>query len=185
LKPKTLWEEVEERSERKGLLSACLELYRSWASGGLELEDPSPPATLAEYLLRPDYSLWLWTVAALVLATFALVAATEGAGGPLLPLRYVLGTVFVLFLPGYALVEALYPRGDELSPLERLALSIGLSLALVPLVGLLLNYTPFGIRLYPVLASLSLLTLCLTFIGAWRKLAYAKLAAGGRSVSQG
>ncbi|MCC6050331.1 MAG: DUF1616 domain-containing protein, partial [Thermofilum sp.] len=68
--------------------------------------------------------------------------------------------------------------------LERLALSIGLSLALVPLVGLLLNYTPFGIRLYPVLASLSLLTLCLTFIGAWRKLAYAKLAGGG-SVSEG
>jgi uncharacterized membrane protein len=185
LKPKTLWEEVEERSERKGLLSACLELYRSWASGELELEDPSPPATLAEYLLRPDYSLWLWAVAALVLATVALVAATEGAGGPLLPLRYVLGTVFVLFLPGYALVEALYPRGDELSPLERLALSIGLSLALVPLVGLLLNYTPFGIRLYPVLAALSLLTICLTFIGAWRKLAYAKLAAGGRSVSEG
>ncbi|MCC6050225.1 MAG: DUF1616 domain-containing protein, partial [Thermofilum sp.] len=74
--------------------------------------------------------------------------------------------------------------GDELSPLERLALSIGLSLALVPLVGLLLNYTPFGIRLYPVLAALSLLTLSLAFIGAWRKLAYAKLS-GVKGVSQG
>jgi len=184
VKPKTLWEEAEERAERKGLLNACLELYRSWASGELELEDPNPPTTLPEYLARLDYSLWLWTLTSLVLATVALVAATEGGGGPLLPLRYVLGTVLVLFLPGYALVEALYPRGDELSPLERLALSIGLSLALVPLVGLVLNYTPFGIRLYPVLASLSLLTLGLTFIGAWRKLAYAKLAAGGKSVSQ-
>ncbi len=181
-----LWELVEERAKRSGLLNACLELYRSWASGELELEDPSPPTTLAQYLARPDYSLWLWTTASLALATVAVVAATEGRGGPLMPLRYVLGTVFVLFLPGYSLVEALYPRGDELSPLERLALSIGLSLALVPLVGLLLNYTPFGIRLYPVLASLSALTLCLAFIGARRKLAYARLALrGGGSASKG
>lgn len=42
----------------------------------------------------------------------------------------------LLFMPGYALVESLYPRGgDELSPLERLALSIGLSLAVVPLIA--------------------------------------------------
>jgi uncharacterized membrane protein len=34
-----------------------------------------------------------------------------------------------------------------------------MSLALVPLVGLLLNYTPWGIRLTPITLSLTALTL--------------------------
>lgn len=183
---KELWELVEERSRGKGLLAACLELYREWTNGELEIEDPSPPASLWEYLARPDYSLWFWTTVALVLSTLAVVVATSSSHvAALIPLRYVLGTMFVLFLPGYTLVEALYPRGDELSPLERLALSIGLSLALVPLVGLLLNYTPFGIRLYPVLLSLALLALMLALTGALRKLAYSRLMRSGGSAREG
>jgi uncharacterized membrane protein len=39
---------------------------------------------------------------------------------------------------------------------ERVALSLGLSLAVVPLIGLVLNYTPWGIRLTPILVSLAL-----------------------------
>ncbi|MGC9119326.1 MAG: DUF1616 domain-containing protein, partial [Thermoproteus sp.] len=65
--------------------------------------------------------------------------------------------------------EALYPRGDELSPLERLALSIGLSLAVVPLIGLLLNYTPFGIRLGPIVASLAAFTTAAVIYATYRK----------------
>jgi uncharacterized membrane protein len=38
------------------------------------------------------------------------------------------------------LIEALYPRKEDLESLERLTLSIGLSLAVVPLIGLFLNY---------------------------------------------
>ena len=87
----------------------------------------------------------------------------------LYPLRYVrnvLGTVFVLWLPGYAFVKTLFPvhvpiktSNENLDTIERIALSIGLSLALVPLVGLLLNYTPWGIRLVPIVLSLFVLTL--------------------------
>ena len=62
--------------------------------------------------------------------------------------------------------------------LTRITLSIGLSLALVPLTGLVLNYTPFGIRLVPVAFSLSLLTISFLFLGAWRKHVYYKLAKG-------
>lgn len=55
-----------------------------------------------------------------------------------------------------------------ISPLERVALSLGLSIAIVPLLGLALNYTPWGIREGPVLATLSIFTLaCLGF--AWRR----------------
>jgi uncharacterized membrane protein len=72
------------------------------------------------------------------------------------PVRVTLGLPFVLFFPGYTLIAALYPRRDDLDGIERLALSLGLSLAVVPLIGLVLNYLPWGIRLVPILIGLTL-----------------------------
>ena len=63
-------------------------------------------------------------------------------------------------------------RARELERLERFGLSVGLSIALVPLVGLVLNYTPWGIRLDPSLMSLILLVLILGFMGVYRKYGY-------------
>ena len=71
-------------------------------------------------------------------------------------LRIVGGVPFLLFLPGYALVAALYPRRDDLPAPERLALSFGLSIAAVILIGLASNYSPWGVDLEPVLAFLTL-----------------------------
>ena len=84
------------------------------------------------------------------------------------PLRIALGLAFVLFFPGYVLVSALYPRQERLDGVERVALGLGLSLALVPLIGLALNFTPWGIRLTPIVASLSAWTLIVGGI-AWRQ----------------
>ncbi len=69
--------------------------------------------------------------------------------------RQVLGLVFVLFLPGYAATAALFPENEQIDGIERVALSFGLSIAIVPLIGLGLNFTPWGIRLDPILASVS------------------------------
>lgn len=88
----------------------------------------------------------------------------------------------VLFLPGYSLVEALYPGEGELSPLERLALSIGLSLALVPLTGLILNYTPWGIRLNSTVTALATLITLLLLASAYRKFTLMKLRASAKGV---
>lgn len=78
-------------------------------------------------------------------------------------IRTVLGLLFILFFPGYSLIAALFPRKEDIDGIERLALSFGLSIAVVPLIGLGLNYTPWGIRLNPILISISLFTiLCLT-----------------------
>lgn len=56
------------------------------------------------------------------------------------PLRAVLGLVFVLVLPGYVTTAALFPSRERIDWIERGALSLGLSVAIVPLVGLLLDY---------------------------------------------
>lgn len=66
-------------------------------------------------------------------------------------LRVVLGLPFVLFFPGYTLVAALFPGQSQLTNIERIALSFVLSVVIVPLSGFILDYTPWGIRLYPIL----------------------------------
>ncbi|MEM4489494.1 MAG: DUF1616 domain-containing protein, partial [Desulfurococcaceae archaeon] len=85
------------------------------------------------------------------------------------PARYVLGSIYILFLPGYSLVEALYPREGDLTPLERVALSIGLSLAVTPLIGLILNYTPWGIRLPAIVTSTTILIITMLTTSLHRK----------------
>ena len=84
------------------------------------------------------------------------------------PVRIILGLPLVLFLPGYSLIAALFPRKDDLDAIERIALSFGLSIAITPLLGLALNYTPFGIRLSPILIVLSVFTISLA-IGAYAR----------------
>jgi uncharacterized membrane protein len=86
-------------------------------------------------------------------------------------LRIAVALPLVLFLPGYALLAALFPRRTDLGLGERAALSVGLSVALVPLIGLVLNYTSWGIRLVPVAISLEILTLALGLVAHGRRLA--------------
>ena len=85
------------------------------------------------------------------------------------PIRTILGLPFILFFPGYALICALFPRKEDLDIIERLALSLGLSIAVTSLMGLALNYTSFGIRLYPVMLSLFLFMLLMSTVAVYRR----------------
>lgn len=147
-------------------------IYRLWKKGYIDLERPKPVKNIFSYLLSVD-GIWFYILTILIASTIILVFLVDKP--PLIYLRYILGSLYVLYLPGYTLIEALYPRGDELDPLERLALSIGLSLALVPLVGLVLNYTPWGIRLTPVTISLALIAEALALYALYRKYRYLRL----------
>jgi uncharacterized membrane protein len=83
--------------------------------------------------------------------------------------RWIIGSVFILFVPGYVTIQALFPTGKEVDGIERFALSVGLSIAIAPLIGLLLNYTPWGIRLDPIMTSLSLFTLSVSVAATYRR----------------
>lgn len=61
-----------------------------------------------------------------------------GVGNPL-------GLLFVVFVLGYLVMAALLPRADEADWVSRVAFSLGLGFALEAFLGLLLNYSPFGI----------------------------------------
>lgn len=136
---------------------------------GARLED-IPPATnsLRGYLRLWERNLSLYVALAASLVA-VLVIYVLPPDYPLVMLRWVFGSAFVLIIPGFVTVEALFPKGRELDSIERLALSVGLSLALVPLIGLALNYTPWGIRLDPIVVSLTILTSGLSMVALARR----------------
>ena len=84
-------------------------------------------------------------------------------------LRIILGLPFIILFPGYTLLAALFPKKADLGGIERVALSLGLSIAIVPLIGLILNYTPWGIRLYPVLVFATLFILVASAVAWYRR----------------
>ena len=105
----------------------------------------------------------LTAIVVITLLLFPVVVFTTG------PLRIGLGLPFVIFFPGYTLLSALFPKRDDLSGIERVALSFGLSIAVVPLIGLILNYTPWGIKLYPILTSITLFIIVTSAVGWYRQ----------------
>ena len=149
---------------------AAQEVYAQMEAGEIRFVDPNPPTTIQGYLLSL-YSAWFWLVAG-ALVSMALTFYVLPQRPPVTWIRVALGFLASLYLPGYTFIEALYPKKDELEELERFALGVGLSLALTPLVGFVLNYTPWGIRLDPITVALTLLTLALGLVGVYRKYQY-------------
>jgi len=89
-------------------------------------------------------------------------------------LRIILGIPFLLFFPGYALMAALFIKKEGMGGIERVALSFGLSIAVVSLIGLIFNYTPWGIRLEPILYSVASFILITSIVACLRRERLAK-----------
>jgi len=149
------------------------------ADGSLVVEEPVYEVESSwDYLLTPALSVWFWTAMGATVLAVAAVLFTPDLF-PLVIIRWLLGSILVLFLPGYALMQLLFPKASEMDSLERFALDIGLSLALVPLIGLILNYTPWGIRFIPVTTAISSFTIIFVVAAATRK--YAHLREGPKT----
>jgi uncharacterized membrane protein len=83
--------------------------------------------------------------------------------------RYLFTIPLVLFIPGYCLIAALFPKKDDIDIMERVALSFGLSFAIIPFIGLGLNFTPWGIQLHSLVLVVSLFTLVLILVTFYRR----------------
>jgi uncharacterized membrane protein len=118
-----------------------------------------------------------------VLMGLTLLSGVRGT-----PVQILIGLPFVLFAPGYVLVGALFPeRGGERVPYdsetdrffsyfrrgvdvyERIILSFWFSIAIVPLLSLGLNFTPWGIRLVPVVLTIAGVTVVGAVVAAVRR----------------
>lgn len=102
----------------------------------------------------------------LILLVILLIAAITFSPSNIL--RIILGLPFVLLFPGYTLMAALFPRRERLDNIERVALSVGMSIAVVTLIGLILNFTPWGIKLDSLLWFIASFTFIMAVI-AWLK----------------
>ncbi|MGE5602492.1 MAG: DUF1616 domain-containing protein [Nitrososphaerales archaeon] len=116
------------------------------------------------------------------LVAFVAVAISAISGDSSNALRASLSLPLVLFLPGYALSAALLPDGRT-GLAERVALSVGLSIAIAALGGLLLNLLPSGLT--PGAWRLLLLgvTLTATAYALWRR-RHERIAGPGPVVTQ-
>ncbi len=134
------------------------------AEGLINLEDAtlqsrSPPA----YKLGD--ALWYFLTIAAGAITSVVVFAIPDNVYPWVYVRNFFGAVFVLFLPGYAFVKAVFrfqtsneAASGNLERIERIALSTGMSIAIVVTLGLLLYYSPFGLNLIAIVLSLFVFT---------------------------
>ena len=115
-------------------------------------------------LLRRNFPL----IALICLALLGLLAVIAAIPILITVLRVILGLAFVLFLPGFTLQAAVFPHRTDLDTPERLALSFGLSLAVIPLVALLLDRLPWGIHPWPILVAEGLLVLLFSLAAVLR-----------------
>lgn len=71
----------------------------------------------------------------------------------------IIAIPFLVLIPGYSLLAALCPKKGDLESTERMVLSFGISILVAPVIGLILNYTPWGIKLSYILVVLTIFTI--------------------------
>lgn len=88
-----------------------------------------------------------------------------GIGDPPTIARVGLGILYLLALPGYVLTIVVFPHSDDggsssqpIDSIDRYALSIGLSIAILPILGVALAASPFGITAQSAIAGLAGIT---------------------------
>jgi uncharacterized membrane protein len=140
--------------------------------------------------MAPDHALetgspswWVWFADLALVASAAVVSLGVWwftGGEPTIP-RILLGLPFVLLFPGYALTGAMFPRNrhsdyeagkwtpESVRPVERLVLSVGLSITVVPLLLLFLNFTPWGITAESTMGTIGLFVVGSTLIATARQ----------------
>jgi uncharacterized membrane protein len=117
-------------------------------------------------MVKPDR--WLEIIVLFTLLTMAVVYSIPGESG-LFPVRYLMGFVFIVFLPGYCLVNVLFVGSNRIDPVETAVLSVALSFGITGLVGLFFGLSPIGISFTSTTLSLTIITLVFAVVAYARK----------------
>jgi uncharacterized membrane protein len=110
---------------------------------------------------------WVGIILLFTLLTMAIVYLIP-SDSPLSAIRYAFGFVFVVFLPGYCLVNILFLGANRLDPVEIAVLSVALSFGVTGLVGLFLGLS-IGINFTSITVSLTGIVLGLAVVAFLRK----------------
>jgi uncharacterized membrane protein len=135
----------------------------------ITLEEAAAATSPLSSLLSSRKNLWFWVTVTLTLVALTSILFIPEAETPLSYVRYALGLVLAIFLPGYCLTETLFPKRNTMDAIERLTLSIGLSFAVTAIVGLFLSFTPFRLTLATALLTLSSIVIVLAIAALIRR----------------
>lgn len=102
----------------------------------------------------------LWTTLTVLVIALPVVRET--------PLRTVVAGPYLLFVPGYALVAVLFPSKGELSLFKRGVFSIGASIVVTLLWGIVLAGTPWGLTQVTLLSE-GILAITLSLVAEYRR----------------
>lgn len=117
-----------------------------------------------------DLTLWWDFALSIVWLVALIILVLSGNQIPgLAEIRLAFGVIYTFFVPGYWLQAALFPRIKDINMLERVGFSLGLSVGVVPLLALLLDRLPWGLRLWPILIGESGITLIFALAAAFQR----------------
>ncbi len=113
-------------------------------------------------LLRISNRVVILAIVAITIFLLPVVCWTNGN------IRIALSLVALLLFPGYALLSALFPTNNSISSIERIALSFGVSLAIVSVSGLLIHVSPLELGLNSILIITVIIILFASAIAWYR-----------------
>jgi uncharacterized membrane protein len=128
----------------------------------ITLLEPDTRGRFFHYIMRTynGLSLWLTTAATcLIMALVFLLPNIE----PWSYMRMITGAVFVLFIPGNALVQLLFAHRN-MEQTEQIVLSVVLSIALICIIGLMLKYILSALTVESVVISISMLSITISAV---------------------
>jgi uncharacterized membrane protein len=90
-------------------------------------------------------------------------------------MRIITGAVFVLFIPGNALVQLLFAH-RKMEQTEQMVLSVGLSIVLISIIGLMLKYILSALTVESAVISIGILSITLSAVANYSHFLGAKRA---------
>jgi uncharacterized membrane protein len=147
------------------------------AESKIRLNGSSLPVSLRLVVfLGTNQALWYWATVAIAVISMVLAVFIREGFYPWVYLKIVFGLIFVLWLPGYTFLKVLFPvnksinvLSTSLSNVEQIALSVIVSIALLALIGLILNFSPWGLNLTSIVLSLFTFSLVFATAGVVRE----------------
>jgi hypothetical protein len=137
-------------------------------TGKIRLVERKRIESFAGYLTSAR-AFWFW--GAIVATLFSAITVVSISAGSALYLRYAAGSLLLLFLPGYSITRFLYSNKSAPEGIRHayeLVLSFALSLALIPAIDVILNYTSAGVRLSYLGLILAYVALIFLTLSLWK-----------------
>jgi Protein of unknown function (DUF1616) len=138
------------------------------------LLEPVTKEDFLHYTIRSYDSLCFWLRIAATCFALTVIFFLPNVE-PWSYIRILTAVVFVLFLPGNALVQLLFAHRN-MEQTEQIVLSVALSMAIVSIIGLILKYMPLGLTVQSVAISVSILSITLFLVAKYGRFLHAKRA---------